>query len=146
MLFDKVQRLPAPGDPLELVFLIVWKMKQQIEFQKARVATQALMSQKGAEEKNIQKAFDDLKEAFFPYDKNEKASETKKMKQVMLREMSRGPLSVTVTEDPNRKKMQSKLARGDQEMSRKLRMQESGQLTKIDSLTRAQTRNRPSAL
>ncbi len=145
-MFDKAKTLPWPGDPLELVFLLIWKMRQQTEFQKSRATLQALMSQKGAEEKHIQAAFEDLKEAFFPYDKNEKKADDKKMREAMYHEIARGPLELTAMEDPNRRKVNSRLQRGTADLQKKADLERQGSLMTLDdAFAKARKRGRSTA-
>lgn len=128
---------------MELVFLLTWKMRQQIEFQKSRATMQALMSQKGAEEKQIQAVFEDLKEAFFPYDKNERLADTKRMKEAMYSEIARGPLELTVLEDPNRQKMNPRLQKGEADLRKKGDLEQKGRLTTLDdAFAKARKRGR----
>jgi hypothetical protein len=128
-----------------MVFLMVWKMRQQLDFQKSRAHIQALLSQKGAETEQISKAFEDLKDAFFPYDKNQKNSELKKLKEVMYGELTRGPLEITAMEDPNRRKMAGRLARGQSDLAKKETESLRGRLERLDPLERARTRLRKPA-
>ena len=127
---------------MEMVFLLVWKMRQNIEFQKSRSMVQALLAQTGAESKAILDAFENLKEAFFPFDQNEKEDEKKRMKEAMLKEISRGPISVTPLQDPNRKKVASRLGKGQAELARRQALTESGRATNIDAFNKARTRPR----
>lgn len=125
------------------MFILVWKMRQSIEFQKSRSLVQALMSQQGAQDESIKKAFDDLKEAFFPFDKNQRSVELKKMNEALMKELKRGPLVIDVVEDPMAKrKMAPKLARGQKDLANRLSMERSGQMTGIDAIQRAQRRPR----
>lgn len=141
-MYDKTPTPPEPGSPLELVFLMIWKMRQQIEFQKSRVTVQALLAQKGVEDKHVKEAFEDLKDAFFPYDKNARRTDLKKMREAMYSELARGPLSITALSDPNQKKIQSKLARGQAELTKHKVLTEAGKLTQMDTLERARRRAR----
>ena len=142
ILYERTTRPPEPGSPMEMVHLLVWKMRQNIEFHKSRATMQALLSLKGAEDKTILAAFDDLKEAFFPFDKNEKKSEIQSLKNEMLREINRGPLAITVLADPNRKKVASRLVKGQEELAQKQRMQQAGRSVNIDAFQKAQRRTR----
>ncbi len=142
ILYDKTPTPPEPDSPLEMVFLMVWKMRQQIDFQKNRVTVQALLSQKGAETEHISKAFEDLKDAFFPYDKNEKTAELKRLKQIMYSELSKGPLEIQALEDPNRKKVAGRLARGQSDLAKKETESLRGRLARIDPLEKARQRSR----
>lgn len=117
MLYEKwTKKLPDFRTPTGIMFLLVSKMRQNIEFQKSRSLIQALMSQQGAENEHIKKAFDDLKEAFFPFDKNQKEVELKKMKSAMEHWVNHGPVVVTVDDayqqQDRQRKMGMKLAKG----------------------------------
>ena len=146
ILYEKATRLPEPGSPMEIVFLLVWNMRQKIEFQKARAELQALISQKGAESKEILAAFDDLRESFFPFDKNAKEADLKEMRSVLEREVARGALSLTPQVDLNRHKIASKLARGKANLEERIAMQKAGGMEAIDAFDRARQRARGSTL
>jgi hypothetical protein len=102
---------------MEIIFLLVWKMRQNIEFQTARSTLQALLNQKGAEPKHIEDAFEDLKNSFFPFEKNQKKQEIGALRQAMMREIARGALSVTPMADPDRRKMANRLVRGQERLA-----------------------------
>jgi hypothetical protein len=141
-MFEKSRRPPEPGSPMEMVYLLVWKMRQDIEFHKSRATLQALLSQKGAEDKTIMEAFAALKEAFFPFDRNQKKDEMRQLKEAMVREVARGALSVTPLHDPNRKKIASRLVRGNNDLAQRQSMNETGRVTPIDAFDRARSRPR----
>lgn len=142
MLFDRATKMPEPGSPMEIVHLLVWKGRQNIEFHKSRSLLQALLSQKDAEDKTILQAFEDLREAFFPFDKNQKKDEAKRVREQLTKEVVRGPLSVVALEDPNRKKMASRLVRGREELARKSEAQRSGKMIQMDPQNKARNRTR----
>lgn len=130
---------------MELLFLMVWKMRQEIEFQKSRSQLQALLSQKGAESKEILKAFQDLRESFFPYDKNQKQDEMKNLREALRREAARGPMEIIPLKDPNEDKVKSRLKKGAAEVAKKQDMERKGGLEKIDAFDRARRRSRKPA-
>lgn len=143
ILFDKTTRLPEPGSPMEILFLLVWRLRQNAEFQKSRSIVQALMSQKGAEGEHITKAFEQLTEAFFPYDKNQKADEIKKLKQGLKKVIQAGPLEITRMEDPrDQAKVAAKLARGQRALESRDTAVKSGQLRNLDPYDKARNRRR----
>ena len=142
IIFDKARKLPTPGSPMEIMFILVWKMKQAIDFQKSRAMIQGLLAQKGADDDIIKQVFDDLKEAFFPFDKNEKKADTQKMREYLMSEVSKGPLSVVPMEDPGRKRMMPKLERGRRELAKRLSLEKSGQLVEMDGIKKAMRRPR----
>lgn len=141
-MFDKATAPPEPGSPREIMFILVWNMRQNIEFHKSRAVLQALMSQKGAEEKTIADAFDILREAFFPFDSNSKKATIKDMRSQMLKEISRGPLSITPLADPGRRKASSRLVQGQGEMARRGEMKKAGALADLDPFDQARRRTR----
>lgn len=139
---DKTQKLPPRTSPMGIMFLMVQAMRQNLEFQKSRVMAQAMLAQKGADEKSISEAFDMLKEAFFPFDKNQKKAQLKDMRTQMLREISRGPLGITPMADPNRKKVASRLVQGQGEQTRREQMTKAGALSSMDAFDQARKRRR----
>jgi hypothetical protein len=130
--------VPEPGSPMELLFLLVWNMRQRIEFHKARSTLQAFLSQRGAEPKEIMSAFDDLREAFFPFDKNEKEDEKKRLRDELMKEVNRGPVVVEPMIDLHHSKIASKLTRGQERLEQ--RTYYDG--TPIDEFRQAQRRPR----
>ncbi len=141
-MFEKAKRVPNPGSPMEIVFMLVWNMRQDIEFHKSRATLQALLSQKDVEGKTVMKAFDGLRDAFFPYNKNQKKGELKQLREQLLQEVKRGPVSVTPMQDVNKRKVASRLVRGEQALARKSEMQQSGKTVNIDAFDRARQRTR----
>lgn len=113
MLFDRLDGLPDPGSPMEVLMLVLWRMRQNIEFQKSRAVVTSLLNQQGAEAKYIEKAYDDLKEAFFPFEKTEREEEISTLKKVMEKELARGMLSVKPLMDLTRDTVKRKLAKGE---------------------------------
>ena len=125
------------------MFLLVWKMRQAIEFQKSRSLIQALMAQQGAQDESIKKVFDDLKEAFFPFDKNQKTAELKKMREAMDFWIKQGPVVIEAQDDgQSKRKIASKLARGQQALANRLSMSEKGQMVEMDLFQKAKRRPR----
>lgn len=116
MYFDKATKVPPRGDPMEIMYILIWKMRQDIEFQKSRSTLQALLNQKGAEPKHIEEAFGDLRAAFFPFEKNQRKAEIGDLRQTMMREIARGALSITPMADPDHRKVANRLARGQQRL------------------------------
>jgi len=127
---------------MEMVFLMVWKARQNIEFQKSRSLVQALLSQKGAESHEIEKAFADLKEAFFPFDRNVRKAELEKMRMAMADELKRGPLSVMPLQDITKRRFSSKLTEGETKIRQRASMLQEGKIVDIDTFRQAQRRPR----
>lgn len=121
MLYEKSTKLPDFRTPTGIMFLLVYKMRQSIEFQKSRALIQAMASQQGAENEHIRKAYDDLKEAFFPFDKNQREAELKKMRSAVEHWVKHGPVVVTVDDayqqQDRQRKMGVKLAKGQAKLA-----------------------------
>lgn len=143
MLYEKATKLPAFSTPMGIMFLLVWKMRQAIDFQKSRSLIQALMSQQGAQDENIKKVFDELKEAFFPFDKNQRDADIKKMRQAMDYWVKHGPVVVQAQDDgKQQKKIASRIAKGQQSLANRLKSEQSGEVTRLDPYTQAKRRPR----
>ncbi len=133
MLYEKATKLPPFSTPTGIMFLLVFKMRQSIEFQKSRALVQALMSQQGANDEHIKKAFDDLKEAFFPFDKNQRSAELKKMRDAVNYWVNQGPVVIEAQMDPRQeRRMASKLARGSRELEMRKSQEKSGRFIDLD--------------
>lgn len=124
--------LPELGSPMEMVFLAVWKMRQSIEFQKTRVVVQAQMSQQGVEGKLIEKAFDDLRQAFFPFEKTQKQESNDMLRKALEREVARGGLSITPMQDLTKAGMRQKLNKGAHAIDQRADLLRQGRLKPID--------------
>jgi hypothetical protein len=143
MLYEKATKLPPFGTPTGILFLLVFKMRQSIEFQKSRALVQALMSQQGANDEHIKKAFDDMKEAFFPFDRNQRTAEIKKMRDAMNYWVGQGPVVVEAQGDPRQeRRMASKLARGQKDLSNRIAQEKAGRSVGLDPFDQAKRRSR----
>jgi len=117
---------------MEILFLVLWRMRQQVDFQKSRVLVQALMNQQGAEPKHIEAAFEDLRESFFPFEKTVRDDEIKDLKKVMHRELARGPMAVKPMVDMTRDTMKKKLSQGQAALQEREALRRSGRLQNLD--------------
>ncbi len=133
MVFEKWEgKLPEIGSPMEMVFLATWKMRQNIKFQENRVLVQALLSQQGVEGKVIEKAFEDLKAAYFPFEKTRVEEEKDMLKKVLQKEVTRGGMRVTPLVDTMRPMMKQKLSRGARLLDEKAMLLKQGRLKPLD--------------
>ena len=148
MLYDRVGGMPDRGSPMEILYMVLWRMRQQIEFHKSRALMQALMSQQGVEGEPVEKAFEDLRNAFFPFEQGQKEEEISSLKKVMMREISRGALSVVPMADMTKTRVKQDLARGQANMREKADMLRSGRLKPLDRdlLQAARSRARSASL
>lgn len=137
MAYDQWNRgvLPEIGSPMEMIFLVVWKMRQNIEFQKTRVIVQAQMSQQGVEGKLIEKAFEDLRGAFFPFEKTEREETIDQLRKALTKEISRGGLAIKPMMDLTRSQMRQKLNRGAHILNQRADLLREGRLKPIDQGT-----------
>lgn len=75
---------------------MIWRMRQEQEFQKSRSILQALLLQQDSKEKAelVSKSFDMLREAFFPFDKRRGDAEILELRKHLMKEMAKGPVQV----------------------------------------------------
>lgn len=92
---------PTPGTPLESVMLLVWRMRQDIEFQRVRVMVNATLAA-AAQGDNIQSANKELQDAWqdfidesYPYQKGQRVRTDDAAIEFLKQEAARGPLAVT---------------------------------------------------
>lgn len=101
MLYDKMVEPPAPGTPLESVMLLVWRMRQDIEFYRTRVIVNAVLAAASqgenveAANKEMQNAWQDFLDEVFPYQKGQRVRTDQAAIEFLKREVAKGPLKVT---------------------------------------------------
>lgn len=117
---------------MEILFLVLWRMRQQVEFHKSRVVVQALLAQQGVESKHIEAAYEDLKEAYFPFEKAKRDEEITDLKKIMHRELAKGPLAVRPMMDLTKDNMKQKLSQGQAALSERATLLRSGRLQSLD--------------
>lgn len=144
MMYEKATVLPPFSTPTGMMLLLVYKMRQSIEFQKSRALIQALMAQKGAQDEQIKAVFTDLKEAFFPFDKNQREADLKKMKDAMKFWVNHGPVVVEQQMDDQKtqRRTASKLARGARDLTARQEHTKAGGSVAIDPFQKAKHRSR----
>lgn len=124
--------MPEVGSPMELLFLVLWRMRQQVEFHKSRVVVQALLAQQGVESKHVEAAYDDLRSAYFPFEKAKRDEEIVDLKKVMHRELARGAIAVKPLADLTKDNMRNKLAQGAAAIKERADLLKAGRLRNID--------------
>ena len=132
LLLEKYPDVPPTGSPMEILFLVLWRMRQELAFQQSRSAVQSMLSQQGADSKSIEKAFEDLKNSFFPFEKTQRAEEIEILKKVMSKELKRGALSVRPMIDLTRAKNKKKLERGDRILKQRASQLRQGALKPLE--------------
>lgn len=102
------------------------------------------MSQQGANDEHIKKVFVDLKEAFFPFDKNQRQAELKKMKDAMSYWVNHGPvvLEPEMPDSRQEKRTASKLARGQRDLEVRKAQEQTGRVVGLDAFEKAKRRSR----
>ena len=126
LIYEKEPR-PKPGSLVEVVFLLVFFMRQRTLFQKTRVLAQAAIDHKGEE---TLKAFKDLQKEMFPYERRTKMAEYARQAEVLHRWVGAGALQMTPQHLP-RKGGTPELARGAAALRDRQAQQEMGLLKKM---------------
>lgn len=143
VVFEMFEGIPDFDTPMGILLLLVWKQRQSIEFQKNRALVQALAAQKDADDKVIKDVFENMKEAFFPFEKNARGSEMKKMQEVMKAWINRGPLEVKALEDPGaNKKVANRLSQGQRALANRQVEKATGKTVAIDPFQKARRKAR----
>lgn len=100
-MYDKLLEPPAPGTPLESVMLLVWRMRQDIEFQRTRVVVNATLAASAqgdniqSANKGLQEAWQDFLDEVYPYQKGQRVRVDEAAIEFLKREVAKGPLTVT---------------------------------------------------
>jgi hypothetical protein len=86
---------------MESLILLVWRARQEIRLQETRAVVQAVLAA-ASDESNAKEASDQLQKSWeayldelFPYHRGTRKRADQAAMEVFLREMSRGPLTVT---------------------------------------------------
>ena len=106
-------------------------MRQEIEFQRTRSIVQAVILAGAENSEDISKAFQVFTDASFPYQPAKEKEEKLSMKQVLDKEVSKGPLSLTIMEQPT-KSDRAKLKRGLAALEERVALQKSGRSRSLD--------------
>ena len=131
ILYDKAKKPPQAGSLMEIVFILLWRMRQEIEFQRTRSIVQAVILAGAENSEDISKAFQVFTDASFPYQPAKEKEEKLSMKQVLDKEVSKGPLSLTIMEQPT-KSDRAKLKRGLAALEERVALQKSGRSRSLD--------------
>ena len=107
---------------MESIMLLVWRMKQEIEFQKTRVLanTMILTSQAGGQDANkgITSSWEEYRHTMFPFQKHVTQTQDQIALDYLRKEVARGPVSVkplaplTPSSGARRKKRRAKRHEG----------------------------------
>jgi hypothetical protein len=91
-MYEMMREPPPPGSPVESVMLLVWRMRQDREYNAIRVFVQAAIDPDQG--KSTQDAWKEFSDTFFPYLKGQKRRGDKAAIDYLMKEVSRGPLTV----------------------------------------------------
>lgn len=92
MLYDLADGPPPPGSPLESLFLVISKRRQEAEFLKTRVLIEAARSSQ--EGSNLSEAFQDYADVLFPYLRAEKKTKEQTTKEALEKWSSVGAIKI----------------------------------------------------
>ena len=121
VLFDLLAEPPKPGTPLESLMLLVWQMRQEIEFYKVSAVMNTLVgaATENVDEgnKTIKQAYEDLMDAFYPHQKGKRVRADQAALDVLRAETARGPLRVVPLQSTSklRSKMKTRYVEREQE-------------------------------
>lgn len=93
MVYDMQGEPPPPGSPLESVLILVWQMRQEIEYHSTRALVQAAVDA-GDDGKSVQDAWKDFTDAFFPHIKGKRDMGDKAALAMLMKEVQQGGLRV----------------------------------------------------
>jgi|GEM_PF-4710105 len=93
MVYDLRAEPPPPGSPLESVLILVWQMRQEIEYYATRALVQAAV-ETDDDGKAVQDAWKDFSEAFFPHIKGKRDMGDKAALAMLMKEVQKGGFRV----------------------------------------------------
>lgn len=97
MAYEMMAEPPTPGTLMESLMLLVWRMRQDVEFQRTRVLANAIIvsaQQGGENDKILRESWEAYRGALLPYQKAMTETQDKKAMDFLRREISAGPLKV----------------------------------------------------
>lgn len=107
IVYDMQHEPPPPGSPLESVLILVWQMRQDIEYYSTRCLVQAAIDvQDGGKAAN--EAWKEYTDAFFPHVKGKRSHGDQAALSMLMKEVKKGGLSVRPMEPLMKSKIHSK--------------------------------------
>ena len=91
-MYEMMGEPPPPGSPVESVMLLVWRMRQDRDYNATRALVQAAIDPDQG--KSTQDAWAEFSDAFYPYLKAQKKKGDKAAIDFLMREVARGPLKI----------------------------------------------------
>lgn len=120
---------------MEILFMLLWRMREEKEFNKNRALIQAnVLNLK--EPKAAIDAFRDYQNSWMPFIKRTKELEDKKFKEIMLREIERGPVRVIPMRTERPKGIKQGLKKGEEAIRKRAQLLKEGKLKSLDPFRR----------
>ena len=91
-MYDMMREPPPPGSPVESVMLLVWRMRQECEYNALRALVQSAIDPDQG--KSTQDAWTAFSDSFYPYLTEQKRKGDKAALDYLMREVARGPLKI----------------------------------------------------
>lgn len=92
VLYDTISEAPKPGSPVESLLILVWQMRQEIEFHALRVLVQGAVDPDQG--KSTIEAWGEFGEHFYPYLKNHQKRSDQIALESLYKEIKKGGLKV----------------------------------------------------
>lgn len=107
IVYDMQHEPPPPGSPMESVMILVWQMRQDIEYYGTRALVQAAIDiQDGG--KAADEAWKKYTDAFYPHVKGRREMGDKAALAMLMREVKKGGLKVRPLQPLVKSKLHSK--------------------------------------
>ncbi len=120
---------------MEILFLLLWKMRQEKEFNRDRAIIQAQVL--GLEDgKAAIDAFKDYQNSWMPFMKKAQELEDTDIKEFMHREIAKGPLKVVPMREDKPKGISQGLIRGQEALQKRADLLKTGKLKTLDPFRR----------
>ena len=107
IVYDMQHEPPPPGSPLESIMILVWQMRQDIEYYGNRVLVQAAIEIKDGG-KAASEAWQKFTDVFYPHVKGKRDRGDKAALASLMREVAKGGLKVRPLHSLVRSKLHSK--------------------------------------
>lgn len=91
-MYDLMGELPPPGSPVESIMLLVWRMRQDCEYNSVRAVVQSAIDPDQG--KSTQDAWAEFSDSFYPYLKEHRRKGDKAAIDYLLKEVAKGPMRV----------------------------------------------------
>jgi hypothetical protein len=93
IMYDAMRDVPPPGSPMESVMILVWQMRQEIDFYTVRAIIQS-EADDSKDGKPTQDAWKAVVDAFYPYMKEQRRKSDLAAMNFLKREVARGAFRI----------------------------------------------------